>query len=810
MAGFNPFKSKPPVQKPNRNAFDLSFANNLTMEFGKLYPVMCKEVIPGDTFDIDTTFGLRFMPLQFPVQTRMRADLHFFYVRNRNLWSDWKDFYGRTKENLKPPYLNILPSRASSLYTGSLLDYLGVPTTLVGKQLPSWSSKMDNIGAFSRGAVTIEVARRVTDFSNIVKPYFGTWKLMKFSDVMVCKTRDTYTSPDGVKRHDYTAYYRTVGMTSAQMETFNTRSEAVTMARAPLNKKVTADSVISFSYEPERCAVLGTATDLSKLKFQIRIFEDVAAGFGGSRIYQCLGSLDSPVTLKFDESTRTASSLPIGKYMAIPKSVRKSFVVSQIPTIQNFTMPTSISLDTLINQLIDEGHTKLILALTSSDLLQQFIKLELLTKTDNGIVFPMTQVTISNLQMSDDYVDVSGFSSPFINYSTAPAQPLSALPSRAYESIYNSFYRNQQVTPFKIGGVIEYNKFIPTDAGGADSYPYDFHYRDWEDDFLTTCLPSPQQGVAPLVGAMQRKEQQGVLNYFDSEGNEKQMRIVAGQSGDVSAISVRDGDLPESTIKSLNEAINFGISINDFRNVNALQRWLEKNIRRGYRYKDQILSHFGVNISYEACDMPEYIGGVSQDINVSTINQTSSNEFGNLGDQGGIATCLGSSRHKVSKYFDEHGFVMAILSVSPIPSYSQLLPKHFTKFDNLDYFTSEFNHIGMQPVPYREVSPLQQFSVGGSLDDTFGYQRAWYDYLASVDEVHGQFRTNLRNYLVNRVFAVTPELGEEFLKIDPQQVNDIFTYRDNDPAGRDKIIGQLYFKITAVRPISKFGEPRLE
>lgn len=358
MAGFNPFKSKPPIQKPNRNPFDLSHANNLTMEFGKLYPALCLEVVPGDTFDIATTFGLRLMPMVFPVQTRMRADLHFFYVRNRNLWSDWKDFIGRTKSGLKPPYLNIDSSRASALSTGSLLDYLGVPTTLVGKQLPSWASKMDNSGAFSRGVETIEVDRRITDFSNIAKPYIGTWKLMKFSDTMVLKTRNTYTSSDGVKRHDYTAYYQSVGMISPQMATYNTRSEAVSMARTPLDKKVTANSVISFRYEPERCAVLGNATALSKLKFQIRIFEDLTSGVGANRVYQCLGSLDAPVTLDFNEDTRTASSLAIGKYEAIPNSVRKSFWVSQIPNINDFTRPTSITLDTLINQLIDDGHTK--------------------------------------------------------------------------------------------------------------------------------------------------------------------------------------------------------------------------------------------------------------------------------------------------------------------------------------------------------------------------------------------------------------------------------------------------------------------
>ena len=92
-------QSKEPVNQPKRNTFDLQFQNNLTMEFGKLYPVFCKEVVPGDSLRINPTFGLRFMPMFFPVQTRMQANLHFFYVRNRNLWKDWQDFIGRTSDS---------------------------------------------------------------------------------------------------------------------------------------------------------------------------------------------------------------------------------------------------------------------------------------------------------------------------------------------------------------------------------------------------------------------------------------------------------------------------------------------------------------------------------------------------------------------------------------------------------------------------------------------------------------------------------------------------------------------------------------
>lgn len=114
----------------------------------------------------------------------------------------------------------------------------------------------------------------------------------------------------------------------------------------------------------------------------------------------------------------------------------------------------------------------------------------------------------------------------------------------------------------------------------------------------------------------------------------------------------------------------------------------------------------------------------------------------------------------------------------------------------------------MQPIDYREVCPNQVFANDGvkGLSQTFGYQRPWYDYISSVDEVHGLFRTQLRNFLMNRTFDSKPVLNHDFLKVDPSQLNDVFTVTDVT----DKILGQIYFEVTAKRPIPRMGIPRLE
>ena len=47
-----------------------------------------------------------------------------------------------------------------------------------------------------------------------------------------------------------------------------------------------------------------------------------------------------------------------------------------------------------------------------------------------------------------------------------------------------------------------------------------------------------------------------------------------------------------------------------------------------------------------------------------------------------------------SRYFEEHGFVIVILSVLPRTGYFQGIPKIFSKFDRFDYFWPDFAHIG--------------------------------------------------------------------------------------------------------------------
>ena len=101
----------------------------------------------------------------------------------------------------------------------------------------------------------------------------------------------------------------------------------------------------------------------------------------------------------------------------------------------------------------------------------------------------------------DSEITFNNFPFKSQNSGSASFPRLLAYRFRAYESVYNAYYRDIRNNPFVVDGRPVYNKWLPTMKGGADETLYELHQCNWERDFLTTAVPNPQQGAnAPLVG----------------------------------------------------------------------------------------------------------------------------------------------------------------------------------------------------------------------------------------------------------------------------------------------------------------------
>lgn len=735
---------------PKRNVFDLSFQNNLTLKMGHIYPVFKKVVYPGDSVKINPSFGLRYLPQVFPVQTRQRASLKFYYVRNRNLWKDWPDFIGKTKQGLVPPYLYFHDVSNRFLRPSGLADYMGLPIhvkpSVKGRQslkaaVPNFV-KGNDYAFIPNSDVTLS-NEKGDPFSILTRKYIGVkFGVPTLSDADIVPMSWFYGGASPSSQIEMPEYLTNQSIGNIYRNiTYSTEQIYLSLYRKPLIPQ-NGEFTVRYTYAPGEIENYLILRDSAGMDYLYPLRAERGESIVNLSFYQRVKSMADDGTF-----------LNIDVYF---KSVVGCITIDRTATGLQLSQYPSLDFNISLTENLDIC-----------------------------------------------WCDVHYSDWPFANEVKPDGLRLSALYPRALEAVYNALIRHAENNPFMIGGQPEYNKYNRSVEGGpVDTFHLLEHYQcNWADDRFTTSLPSPQQGNAPLVGLTGTTGATFVIGNED--GSQQKIKLsVDSATGNVVGVVDGSSATPDAVSEMWN-AIDYGISINDLRNVNSYQRWKEVNIR-GFKYKDQINNHYGVSVRFDVLDMPEFIGGVSRDVNVSQITQTVENEFGKLGEYGGNSYIMGDG-HSIEHYCDEHGFIIGLLCVYPMPLYQDTLSKDWLINDALDYYFPEFGKIGPQSITNKEIA-FSQSVLEGNENDTFGYQRAWYDMLESLDEVHGLFQTDFRNYLIGRDFLQVPTLGSDFLTIDPEDINNTF-YTEDD---KDKILGQLYFDVSMKRPVPLTGIPSIE
>lgn len=125
-----------PQMHTSRTRFNRDQTILTTFDSGKLIPFFVDEVLPGDTFQIDTSAIIRMTTPKYPVMDDAFIDFYYFYCPNRILWDNFKAFMGEaedkpwmpTKTYSVPQIMIDNSKEAESPKNGSILDYMGVPT----------------------------------------------------------------------------------------------------------------------------------------------------------------------------------------------------------------------------------------------------------------------------------------------------------------------------------------------------------------------------------------------------------------------------------------------------------------------------------------------------------------------------------------------------------------------------------------------------------------------------------------------------------------------------------------------------------
>lgn len=374
-------------------------------------------------------------------------------------------------------------------------------------------------------------------------------------------------------------------------------------------------------------------------------------------------------------------------------------------------------------------------------------------------------ITFTNPAVSSlaDYLGV-----PTANFTS---KRVSALPFRAYNLIFNEYYRDEDLVTALVNS---------TGDGSDTTSNTTLQTIAWEKDYLTSARPwaikgsaitLPVGGTAPVVLSgtntfgLIRKASTGALDGQAGTLNETAGSHFVQNTGTTDVFYDPNGTL------AANLAGATGVDINTVRNAFALQRFEEARARYGSRYTEY-LRYLGIRSSDARLQRPEYLGGGRNVIQFSEVLQTG---VTTSGTPSGVGTMFGHGitgmrTNRYRRFFEEHGIVITLMSVRPKTMYSQRLKRGFmrgvdttyvgTTGNKYDYWQRELQTIGQQQVNATEVDP--QAGVGA-----FGYQDRYDEYRREESSVAGLFRTTLNTWHLSREFGSSPSLNSTFVQCVP-------------------------------------------
>lgn len=365
---------------------------------------------------------------------------------------------------------------------------------------------------------------------------------------------------------------------------------------------------------------------------------------------------------------------------------------------------------------------------------------------------------------------------------------VNALPFRAYQAIYNEYFRDQNL-----------EDEIDLDD---DSDILNIRTRAWEKDYFTSAFPTAQKGPAvtmPLSGTNVAYKTTSELKT--ASGGEPATGPLTGSSvGDDQALLAAEGVF--ARLENI-ESFDGSATIEDLRRATRLQEWLERAMRGGTRYKEAIKSFFGMDIGDGRLDRPEYLGGGKQPISISEVLDTAGGDTP-LGTMAGHGIAIGANNN-FKHTAKEHGIYISLLSILPKTAYNQGVDRMWYRKDRFDYYWKEFANIGEQEILNEEL--FFDPSTPNVNSQTFGYQQRYAEYKYSQDQVTGDFRDTLNAWHLGRQFTSLPALNNTFIKpTDNDDLDRIFAVQSDD---NDPFWIQVYNDIKARRPMPFFSNPSL-
>ena len=394
-----------------------------------------------------------------------------------------------------------------------------------------------------------------------------------------------------------------------------------------------------------------------------------------------------------------------------------------------------------------------------------------------------------------------------------------ALPFRAYNAIWNEYFRDEQLQD-----VIDFGEEDGNDLQTRDEASYILTVCAEKDRF-TTARPNPQLGdAAGFDSSLYLKT--GTSTFSGTTGS--QVKFIDGRPID---IVVNNGAL----------SIGSSTTISDLRTAVALQHLLETRNVGGFRYFEQVLSDFGVKMSDIRAQRPEFIGGDTIPFMINSVTQSSSNtETSYLGEQAGQGMF---SKDTDNIYYEanEDVIVMAVMFVRPRAFYYQNVRKQFVNGIYGDvpltswmdkFYNPKLQGLGDEPIFNYEVAVGTDDTDTSAhrLDGIFGYTSQYSNWKCHANEVHGEFKASLRSWVYARDLVVKTGSGDDaeyhgcnltdLVQLDASDYRDVYAFNrvhsdpdfgleniQNNFSSNDHLLMDLSFGLEVRRSLEFYGTP---